>query len=1091
MVLNLRLERAKKMNFVGWHSQTLASHLSLTSEYQGQGYGFITLSIYGATSSPYYAAVMIQPAPAAQHIYATVPGSNWQQTFETEAAQGYGPAIIAATGLASGPLYAAVFEPQSPIPLTRNGLSAGNDPWNVQQINNSGVTGGPSATNELFVSVYNNQQHFAYLDGAGNVQDSWWGTDGWHLQQINNANGKGSTVSGEYIATSGPAAANNLFVCVYNNQQHFSYIDHSGNIQDAWYGTDGWHLQQINNANGAGSTMPGEYIATSGPAAANNLFVCVYNDQQHFSYIDHSGNIQDAWYGTDGWHLQQINNANGAGSTMPGEYIATSGPAASSYLFVSVYNDQQHFSYIDHSGNIQDAWYGTDGWHLQQINNANGTRSTMPGEYIATSGPAAVNNLFVCVYNDQQHFSYIDHSGNIQDAWYGTDGWHLQQINNANGNGSTMPGEYIATGGPAATSNLFVSVYGAQQHFSYIDPVGNIEDAWYDGAGWNFQTINNTGVTGGPAAVSGLFVCVYDNGDHFGYIDGEGNIQDASYDGGPMTIQAVNAQAKRQGLILRCAASYGDSSDPAFTAVWVPNTGLTLWNCGNSWNAQTTNNGILDPAGEYQGRFDAETSGWCRPAFVTLNASGQYLSLFVDTEIGPWWADHVLTPAAYQTAFDTWKAKGFYPVCVQAAGADAESATISAIFAQSQNVVPKNFTATGPVANAQIDAVIQEYMATLGTRHAGLAIVQGSKLVYARGYTLAEPDWPIAQPTTCFRLASVSKTVTALVIYQLIQEDLLQVSDTLQGILGLQTPTGGAPTDSRFSQITIRQLLDHTSGLAPQGNDDAIGILNAFNAVNPAAYSLPVSAAMTDSYVASLPLVSDPGTTQVYNNCAYYLLGRVIAKLRNQSVPVDGYQQCFFNPLSITRIRNGQSLITSQLPDEARYQNYNLPVYSSVMSNAQPLVPDVYGNVQLEIDAGEGGLSAAPTDLARLIAILISQQDNPAVTRATLVSMLQAGAAMSAAGNLRAGYGFDYVSTLSDGQFYAQKGGLLGSSASELQLCREWGFTMLWGNQAGPPGAPPPPGPSPYPDFPEVMDIAKKAPWGPDDLFPYFGMPSL
>jgi hypothetical protein len=60
-----------------------------------------------------------------------------------------------------------------------------------------------------------------------------------------------------------------------------------------------------------------------------------------------------------------------------------------------------------------------------------------------------------------------------------------------------------------------------------------------------------------------------------------------------------------------------------------------------------------------------------------------------------------------------------------------------------------------------------------------------------------------------------------------------------------------------------------------------------------------------------------------------------------------------------------------------------------------------------------------------------------------------------------------------------------------LQLNGEWGFTMLWGNEAGPPGAPPPPGPGWYPDFPEVMKIATSATWGPDDLFPHFGMPSL
>jgi CubicO group peptidase (beta-lactamase class C family) len=1008
------------MNFVGWHGQTLATHLSLTSQYQAQGFGFVTLSVYGATSSPYYAAVMIQPAPAAQHCYANVAGNTWQQTFDAEAAQGYGPTIIAATGPASSPLFAAVFEPQNPIPLTRNGLPSGPDPWNVQQINNGGMTNGPSAVGDLFVCVYNNEQHFAYLDRTGNIQDAWFGSSGWSLQQINNGG-----------VTAGPPAAGNLFVCDYTDQQHFSYIDGSGNIQDAWYNPSGWHLQQINNGG-----------MTAGPPAASNLFVCTYTDQQHFSYLDFETNIWDAWYDNTGWHLQKINNGG-----------MTAGPPATGNLFVCVYTDQQHFSYLDASGNIQDAWYNNNGWHLQQINNGG-----------VTNGPPAAANLFICSYTDQQHFSYLDSDGNIQDAWYNNSGWHFQQINNGG-----------ATSGPPAAGNLFVSVYGNQQHFSYRDGNGNIQDAYYDGAGWNFQTINVTGVTGGPAAVSGLFVCPYiNNEDHFSYIDSGGNIQDAWYNGGPTTFLAMYGQARRQGLILRWASSYGDSSSNAFAAVWVPNTGQTLWN----------NDGILESASSYQGRFNAETSGWCRPSFVTLNASGQYLSLFVDNQVGPWYADHDMTPAQYQTAFDTWTAQGYYPVCVQAAGADSGSATISAIFVQSQNIVPKVFNTTGPVANAQIDAVIEQWMAIYGARHAGLAIVNGTRLVYARGYTLAEPDWPLAQPTTCFRLASVSKTVTALVIYQLFQEGMLRPTDTLQSVLGLQTPTGGAPPDPRFSQITIQQLLEHTSGLNPVGADQALAIQQAFNAAGQPT-SLPVSASMTDSYIASLPLVSNPGATQVYNNCGYYFLARVIGKLRNVPLPIDAYQQYFFNPLSITRIRRGVSLVADQPPDEARYQNYDLPVYTSVMSDAQPLVPDVYGNVQLEIGEGAGGLSAAPTDLARLIAILISQKDNPAIHRSTLVSMLKAGAQLSAAG-LRAGYGFDDVNNLGNGQFYAQKGGSLGSSASSLQFNKDWGFTMLWGN--GEPGEPNQPW---YPDFPQVMNIAMTADWGSGDLFPQFGMPSL
>jgi hypothetical protein len=43
-------------------------------------------------------------------------------------------------------------------------------------------------------------------------------------------------------------------------------------------------------------------------------------------------------------------------------------------LFVSVYVDQQHFTYRDGNGNLQDAWYGDGSWHLQQIKDAAGSR---------------------------------------------------------------------------------------------------------------------------------------------------------------------------------------------------------------------------------------------------------------------------------------------------------------------------------------------------------------------------------------------------------------------------------------------------------------------------------------------------------------------------------------------------------------------------------------------------------------------------------------------------------------------------------------------------------------------------------------------
>jgi hypothetical protein len=187
-----------------------------------------------------------------------------------------------------------------------------------------------------------------------------------------------------------PATVIPLFVSVYGGQQHFTYGDSTGNLQDCWYDGANWNLQQINNANGAGATVPGEYIATTQATApaAGGVFVCEYNGQDHFAYIDTNGNIQDCWYDGANWNLQQINT--GTGPTVAGEYVATNGPAATGDLFVSVYGSQQHFTYRDTNGNLQDSWYDGNGtWHQQQINNANGAGATIAGEYIATTQATA------------------------------------------------------------------------------------------------------------------------------------------------------------------------------------------------------------------------------------------------------------------------------------------------------------------------------------------------------------------------------------------------------------------------------------------------------------------------------------------------------------------------------------------------------------------------------------------------------------------------------------------------------------------------------------------------------------------------------
>ena len=271
---------------------------------------------------------------------------------------------------------------------------SGINSWNLQQINQGAETPGAAAAGDPFVSVFGQQQHFAYRDAAGASLDAWYDsvTKNWSLQQIN--------MSG---VTSGAAAVGDPFVTVFGDQQHFVYRDSTGTLQDVWYDSGGntWSLQQINLGG-----------VTKGPAAGGDPCVSVFG-QQHFVYRDLFGGIWDAWYdaGANQWKLQQINLGG-----------RTNAPIAAADPQVLVAGDQ-HFSYRDGFGIVWDAWYDakSGAWQSQQLNGAGGL----------TNAPAASDGPVAWVDGSKQHFTCVDANGTIWDSWSdgGTDGWRYQQIN--------------------------------------------------------------------------------------------------------------------------------------------------------------------------------------------------------------------------------------------------------------------------------------------------------------------------------------------------------------------------------------------------------------------------------------------------------------------------------------------------------------------------------------------------------------------------------------------------------------------------------------------------------------------------------------
>jgi CubicO group peptidase (beta-lactamase class C family) len=95
-----------------------------------------------------------------------------------------------------------------------------------------------------------------------------------------------------------------------------------------------------------------------------------------------------------------------------------------------------------------------------------------------------------------------------------------------------------------------------------------------------------------------------------------------------------------------------------------------------------------------------------------------------------------------------------------------------------------------------------------------LAIAKDGKLVFARGFGFSDTASKTeAQPYSQFRIASISKLVTAIGIMKLQEEGKLSLNDKVFGPDGiLNDPYFGEPKDKRVYSITVAQLLSHEAG---------------------------------------------------------------------------------------------------------------------------------------------------------------------------------------------------------------------------------------------------------------------------------------
>ncbi|MDK2979315.1 MAG: hypothetical protein PWP52_2029 [Bacteroidales bacterium] len=266
----------------------------------------------------------------------------------------------------------------------------------------------------------------------------------------------------------------------------------------------------------------------------------------------------------------------------------------------------------------------------------------------------------------------------------------------------------------------------------------------------------------------------------------------------------------------------------------------------------------------------------------------------------------------------------------------------------------------------EFDQQIEDFLQKWNIIGASVAVVKEERLIYAKGFGYADKEKEIkVEPRHLFRIASVSKLITAVAVMKLVEEGKLSLTDTVFGENGiLNNPEFLSIKDKKFKQITIEHLLSHTSGFTNKGGDPMFMNLRIAKEMNE---ELPVSTNQIIKYVLNhRTLDYTPGKKAVYSNFGYAVLGSVIEKI--SETDYENYVSSkILNPLGIYDMHLGKSLPEEKYENEVKY--YGLNGEKNVLSSfgTGEKVPKYYGGNNIENLGAAGGWIASPSELMKLL----------------------------------------------------------------------------------------------------------------------------
>lgn len=312
-----------------------------------------------------------------------------------------------------------------------------------------------------------------------------------------------------------------------------------------------------------------------------------------------------------------------------------------------------------------------------------------------------------------------------------------------------------------------------------------------------------------------------------------------------------------------------------------------------------------------------------------------------------------------------------------------------------------------------------ERLAAAGKFSGTVLIAKDDEVVFEKAYGLANRDTKAPNVmTTRFNVGSMGKMFTGVATMQLVEADKLCLDDKLINVLP------NYPNKSVAGQITIRQILTHTSGLGD--------------------YLMKMMAAPGGHYKALAdyqplfvddPLAHEPGTKFSYSNAGYMVLGLVSEALSQQTY-FDYVQQRIFAPAGMSS--TGYTKLSAQPRDG--YATH----YSALLSSDRAVeLVDMPG----EGGPAGGGYSTVGDLLKFARALRAHALLDPAAT-----NRLLAGKVEVRAGSTQR-YAFGFFDTDLEGLRLVGHGGGGPGINGELTLYRDSGYVIAVLANIDPPAA--------------------------------------